>query len=84
MRNKRFLVVLVGALIFGVLAAVTVSKYLSRAQAFSKNLNKRSRGESRRFRSAARSLPSRSRWSSFRRNQLRTELTTLLKNWPAA
>ena len=40
MRNKRFLVVLVGALIFGVLAAVSVSKYLSSAQAFSKNLNK--------------------------------------------
>jgi pilus assembly protein CpaB len=39
MRNKRFLVVLVGALMFGVLAAVTVSKYLSRAQAYSKNLN---------------------------------------------
>ena len=38
MRNKRFLVVLVGALIFGVLAAVTVSKYLSKAQAFSRNL----------------------------------------------
>ena len=38
MRNKRFLVVLVGALLFGVLAAVTVSKYLSKAQAFSKNL----------------------------------------------
>ena len=40
MRNKRFFVVLVGALIFGVLAAVSVSKYLSSAQAFSKNLNK--------------------------------------------
>ena len=39
MRNKRFLIVLVGALVFGLLAAVTVSKYLSRAQAFSKNLN---------------------------------------------
>jgi pilus assembly protein CpaB len=38
MRNKRFLVVLVGALIFGVLAAVTVSKYLSKAQAYSRNL----------------------------------------------
>jgi pilus assembly protein CpaB len=38
MRNKRFLIVLAGALIFGVLAAVTVSKYLSRAQAFSKNM----------------------------------------------
>jgi pilus assembly protein CpaB len=40
MRNKRFFIVLVGALIFGVLAAVTVSKYLSRAQAFSNNLTK--------------------------------------------
>lgn len=40
MRNKRFLIVLVGALMFGVLAAVTVSKYLSRAQAFSNNLTK--------------------------------------------
>jgi pilus assembly protein CpaB len=40
MRNKRFFVVLVGALIFGVLAAVSVSRYLSSAQAYSKNLNK--------------------------------------------
>ena len=40
MRNKRFLLVLVGALIFGVLAAVSVSKYLSSAQAFSKDFNK--------------------------------------------
>ena len=40
MRNKRFLIVLVGALMFGVLAAVTVSKYLSSAQAYTKNLNK--------------------------------------------
>src|ERR1041385_4344536 len=40
MRNKRFFIVLIGALIFGVLAAVSVSKYLSSAQAFSKNLNK--------------------------------------------
>ena len=39
MRNKRFFIVLVGALIFGVLAAVSVSKYLSSAQAYSKNLN---------------------------------------------
>jgi len=31
---------LVGALIFGVLAAVSVSRYLSSAQAYSKNLNK--------------------------------------------
>ena len=40
MRNKRFFIVLVGALIFGVLAAVSVSRYLSSAQAYSKNLNK--------------------------------------------
>jgi len=40
MRNKRFLIVLVGALIFGVLAAVSVSRYLSSAQAYSKNLSK--------------------------------------------
>src|SRR5918996_2119065 len=40
MRNKRFFIVLVGALIFGVLAAVSVSKYLSSAQAYAKNLNK--------------------------------------------
>jgi pilus assembly protein CpaB len=39
MRNKRFFIVLVGALIFGVLAAVSVSRYLSSAQAYSKNLN---------------------------------------------
>ena len=40
MRNKRFFVVLVGALIFGVLAAISVSKYLSSAQGYTKNLNK--------------------------------------------
>ena len=40
MRNKRFFIVLVGALIFGVLAAVSVSRYLSSAQALTKNLNK--------------------------------------------
>src|SRR5215216_5718471 len=40
MRNKRFFIVLVGALIFGVLAAVSVSKYLSSAQAFTKDLHK--------------------------------------------
>ena len=38
MRNKRFLVVLAGALIFGLLAAVSVSRYLSNAQAFSKDM----------------------------------------------
>jgi len=40
MRNKRFFIVLVGALIFGVLAAVSVSKYLSTAQGYSNTLNK--------------------------------------------
>src|SRR5215212_9151831 len=40
MRNKRFFIVLVGALIFGVLAAVSVSRYLSSAQAYTKDLNK--------------------------------------------
>jgi pilus assembly protein CpaB len=40
MRNKRFFIVLVGALIFGVLAAVSVSRYLSSAQAYTKNMNK--------------------------------------------
>ena len=40
MRNKRFFIVLVGALIFGVLAAVSVSKYLSSAQAYTKNMTK--------------------------------------------
>lgn len=40
MRNKRFFLVLVGALIFGVLAAVSVSRYLSSAQAYTKNLNR--------------------------------------------
>ena len=40
MRNKRFFIVLVGALMFGVLAAVSVSKYLSSAQAYQSNLNK--------------------------------------------
>jgi pilus assembly protein CpaB len=40
MRNKRFFVVLAGALVFGLLAAVTVSRYLSSAQAFSKDMNR--------------------------------------------
>jgi pilus assembly protein CpaB len=39
MRNKRFFIVLVGALLFGLLAAVSVSRYLSSAQAFTKNLS---------------------------------------------
>lgn len=40
MRNKRFFVVLTGALIFGLLAAVSVTRYLSSAQAYTKNLNR--------------------------------------------
>ena len=40
MRNKRFLVVLAGALVFGLLAAVSVSRYLSSTQALAKSLNK--------------------------------------------
>ena len=40
MRNKRFLVVLAGALVFGLLAAVSVSRYLSNTQALAKSLNK--------------------------------------------
>jgi pilus assembly protein CpaB len=39
MRNKRFFVVLAGALVFGLLAAVTVSRYLSSAQAYSRDQN---------------------------------------------
>jgi pilus assembly protein CpaB len=40
MRNKRFFIVLVGALMFGLLAAISVSRYLSSAQAYTKNLNR--------------------------------------------
>ena len=40
MRNKRFFIVLVGALLFGLLAAFSVSRYLSSAQAYSKNLSR--------------------------------------------
>jgi len=39
MGNKRLLFVLVAALGFGLLAAVSVSRYLSSAQAYTKNLN---------------------------------------------
>src|SRR3712207_6679170 len=39
MRNKRFFIVLGGALVFGLLAAVSVSRYLSSAQAYTKDLN---------------------------------------------
>jgi pilus assembly protein CpaB len=39
MRNKRLLFVLAGAVVFGLLAAVSVNRYLSNAQAFSRNMN---------------------------------------------
>ncbi|MGB8507404.1 MAG: Flp pilus assembly protein CpaB, partial [Pyrinomonadaceae bacterium] len=39
MRNKRMLVVLGGATVFGLIAAIAVSRYLSNAQAYGKNLN---------------------------------------------
>jgi len=40
MRNKRFFFVLAGALVFGLLAAISVSRYLSSAQAYTNSLNK--------------------------------------------
>src|SRR5213083_1288122 len=40
MRNKRFFLVLAGALIFGLLAAVSVSRYLSSAQAYTKDMHR--------------------------------------------
>ena len=39
MRNKRFFIVLAGALLFGLLAAISVTRYLSSAQAYTRNLN---------------------------------------------
>ncbi len=39
MRNKRLVVVLAGAAMFGLLAAVSVSRYLSNAQATTRNAN---------------------------------------------
>jgi pilus assembly protein CpaB len=38
MRNKRLVVVLAGAALFGLVAAVSVSRYLSNAQAFTNNM----------------------------------------------
>jgi pilus assembly protein CpaB len=40
MRNKRFFIVLAGALLFGLLAAISVTRYLSSAQAYSRNLSR--------------------------------------------
>ncbi|HEX8687954.1 MAG TPA: Flp pilus assembly protein CpaB, partial [Pyrinomonadaceae bacterium] len=39
MRNKRLFVVLAGAVVFGLAAAVLVSRYLANAQAYTRNLN---------------------------------------------
>ena len=39
MRNKRLVFVMCGAVVFGLVAAVSVSRYLSSAQAYTKNLN---------------------------------------------
>lgn len=39
MRNKRLIVVLGGAIVFGLIAAVSVSRYLSNAQGFSRGMN---------------------------------------------
>ena len=39
MRNKRLVFVLCGAVVFGLVAAVSVSRYLSSAQAYTKDLN---------------------------------------------
>jgi pilus assembly protein CpaB len=39
MRNKRFFIVLTGALLFGLVASFSVSRYLSNAQAFTKDQN---------------------------------------------
>jgi pilus assembly protein CpaB len=40
MRNKRLIVVLAGAGVFGLIAAVSVSRYLSSAQGFTRGMNK--------------------------------------------
>ncbi len=40
MRNKRLIVVLAGAVIFGLVAAISVSRYLSNAQGFPRGTNK--------------------------------------------
>ena len=39
MRNKRLIIALLAAVVFGLVAAVSVSQYLARAQAYTKNLN---------------------------------------------
>ena len=39
MRNKRLVIALLAAIGFGLIAALSVSRYLSSAQAYTKNLN---------------------------------------------
>jgi pilus assembly protein CpaB len=39
MRNKRLIIALLAAVVFGLVAAVSVSQYLASAQAYTKNLN---------------------------------------------
>lgn len=39
MRNKRLIIALLAAVAFGLVAAISVSQYLARAQAYTKNLN---------------------------------------------
>jgi pilus assembly protein CpaB len=39
MRNKRLIIALLAAVAFGLVAAISVSQYLSRAQAYTRNLN---------------------------------------------
>lgn len=39
MRNKRLIIALLAAVVFGLVAAVSVSRYLASAQAYTKNLN---------------------------------------------
>ena len=39
MRNKRLIIAVAAALVFGTIAAVSVSRYLSNAQAYTRNLN---------------------------------------------
>ncbi len=39
MRNKRLIIALLAAVVFGLVAAVSVSRYLASAQAYTKNLS---------------------------------------------
>ncbi|HSK31283.1 MAG TPA: Flp pilus assembly protein CpaB, partial [Candidatus Limnocylindria bacterium] len=39
MRNKRLIIAVLAAVVFGLVAAVSVSRYLANAQAYTKNLN---------------------------------------------